>query len=97
MMPGRNMHDGRDPDLFHHFSIIAQRLNVYTVHDYAEIIGHLVRFWDIAGRSVSGDAAKAQDYLCRKATQYERLADEYAARLESQPPIQFSWIHDRSA
>jgi acyl-[acyl-carrier-protein] desaturase len=97
VMPGRNMNDGQDPNLFHHFSIIAQRLNIYTPHDYAGIIGHLVKTWKLADRSVSGKAAKAQDYLCRQADRYENLADEFDARLKKQPPMKFSWIHDRCA
>ena len=55
-MPGRFMDDGRDPDLFDHFAIVAQRTNVYTVRDYASIIEHLVKAWDIAGRAVTGEA-----------------------------------------
>ena len=97
VMPGRKMHDGQDPNLFNHFSIIAQRLNIYTAHDYAKIIGHLVKTWDIASRSVSGKAAKAQEYLCKQAERYKWLADEFAARLEEQAPMKFSWIHDRCA
>ena len=60
-MPGRFMDDGRDPDLFDHFAIVAQRTDVYTVRDYASIIEHLVTAWDIAGRAVTGEAARAQD------------------------------------
>ena len=60
-MPGRFMEDGRDPDLFDHFAVVAQRTNVYTVRDYAAIIAHLVTAWDIAGRVVSGEAARAQE------------------------------------
>src|SRR6478735_8221378 len=66
-MPGRFMDDGKDPDLFDHFAIVAQRTNVYTMRDYASIIEHLVAAWDIAGRVVTGEAARAQDELCRQA------------------------------
>ena len=94
-MPGRFMDDGRDPDLFDHFAIVAQRTNVYTVRDYASIIEHLVTAWNIAGRAVTGKAAQAQDELCRQAERYERLADRMAATLEKQPPVAFSWLRDR--
>ena len=94
-MPGRLMYDGKDPDLFDHFAVIAQRSNVYTVHDYAAIIDHLVKIWDIGGRTVSGPAAKAQEYLCRQAERYSSYADEIRAGLAAQPPMAFSWIHDR--
>ena len=32
-MPGKLMFDGKDPDLFNHFAIVAQRTCVYTVYD----------------------------------------------------------------
>ena len=48
VMPGF-MDDGRDPDLFDHFAIIAQRINVCTVRDYVSIIDHLVKAWNKRG------------------------------------------------
>ena len=94
-MPGRLMYDGKDPDLFDHFAIVAQRAGVYTVHDYASIIDHLVKTWEIATRSVSGSAAKSQDWLCRQSEKYLRFADEIAASLKDKPATPFAWIHDR--
>lgn len=94
-MPGRLIYDGRDPDLFEHFAIVAQRAKVYTGRDYASIIEHLVKTWNIAGRAVTGKAAQAQDELCRQAKRYQRLADRTAAAVEKQPPVAFSWIRDR--
>lgn len=94
-MPGRFMDDGRDPDLFDHFAIVAQRANVYTVRDYASIIEHLVKTWDIAGRAVTGEAAQAQHELCRQAERYERLAERTSASFERQPRVAFSWLRER--
>ncbi|MBM4194958.1 MAG: acyl-ACP desaturase [Gemmatimonadetes bacterium] len=94
-MPGRFMDDGRDPNLFDHFAIVAQRTNVYTVRDYAAIIEHLVTAWDIAGRTVTGEAGRAQEELCRQAERHVRLAERTAAALAKQPPRGFSWIRDR--
>ncbi len=94
-MPGRLIYDGRDPDLFEHFAIVAQRAKVYTGRDYASIIEHLVKTWNIAGRAVTGKAAQAQDELCRQAKRYQRLADRTAVAVETQPPVAFSWIRDR--
>jgi len=94
-MPGRLMYDGKDPDLFDHFAIVAQRSGVYSVHDYAAIIEHLVKSWDIGDRVVTGPAAKAQEYLCRQAERYTSFADEIKASLAVQPAVAFSWIHDR--
>ena len=95
-MPGRFMDDGKDPDLFDHFAIVAQRTNVYTVRDYASIIDHLVKAWDIAGLSVTGEAARAQEELCRQPERYVRLAERTAAAMAKQPPRAFSWIRDRT-
>lgn len=96
-MPGRLMADGGEPDLFDRFAVVAQRLGVYTVRDYASIIQHLVAAWDIAGRRVGGAAAEAQDEVCRQAQRYERLAERRAAAIGKQPATAFSWIHDRKA
>lgn len=97
VMPGRLMYDGHDPDLFDHFAIVAQKQEVYTIHDYASILDHLVKTWDIANRVVTGKAAKAQDYLCRQAERYETLAEAVTEHLGSQPTHKFSWIYDRRA
>ena len=94
-MPGRFMDDGSDPDVFDHFAIVAQRTNVYTAHDYASIIEHLVRTWNIAGRAVTGLAAQAQDELCRQSERYARVAERTAATLGKQPPVAFSWLRNR--
>jgi acyl-[acyl-carrier-protein] desaturase len=94
-MPASRMYDGKDPNLFDHFAVVAQRAGAYTVGDYAQIIEHLIDAWDIPHRSVTGKAAKAQDYLCKQAERYEFFADEVAAKLAAQPHVQFSWIHGR--
>ncbi len=95
-MPGRLMYDGHDPDLFDHFAVVAQRIGVYTVHDYAAILTHLIKTWDVASRPVSGAAARAQDYLCKQSERYSMLADEVAEHLAKQPKVAFKWIHGRS-
>lgn len=91
-MPGARMADGRTPDLYDRFAAASQRLGVYTAHDYAGIIGHLVDAWGIAGLSVSGKAARAQDYLCAQAGRYGRFADEVADALVGRPAEGFGWI-----
>jgi len=94
-MPGRLMFDGRDADLFDHFAAVAQRLGVYTAIDYAGIVEHLVATWGIAGRSVSGKAARAQDYLCQHAERCRTIAAQVAESAARVEPVQFSWIFDR--
>uniref|UniRef100_A0A6V7Q075 Acyl-[acyl-carrier-protein] desaturase n=1 Tax=Ananas comosus var. bracteatus TaxID=296719 RepID=A0A6V7Q075_ANACO len=44
-MPGLLMFDGRDRDLFRHYSAVAQRLGVYTTGDYADIVEYFVKRW----------------------------------------------------
>jgi acyl-[acyl-carrier-protein] desaturase len=92
-MPGSNMTDGGDHNLFNHYAAIAQRTGVYTTADYASIIRHLNTAWGLEGRSFTGKAAKAQDYLCRQPERYESLASEIEGRLAAQVPIPFSWVH----
>jgi acyl-[acyl-carrier-protein] desaturase len=96
-MPGRLMYDGKDIDLFDHFAIVAQRTGVYGVRDYADILRHLVMTWKVKERSVSGEAAKAQDFLCKQADRIEGTAERAAKRLAGQPKVGFSWIYDRVA
>ncbi len=92
-MPGRRMYDGHDPNLFDHFAVVFQRLGVYTTVTYADIIAHFVDTWDIAKRSLSGKAAKAQDYICQQAERYRRLADMVAKDMVARPAVPFSWVH----
>jgi acyl-[acyl-carrier-protein] desaturase len=92
-MPGRRMFDGQDPDLFDHFAAVSQRIGTYTVLTYAEIIEHLVEAWGVADRSLSGKAARAQDYLCRQAERYRFFADELTETLAEQPRGRFTWVH----
>jgi acyl-[acyl-carrier-protein] desaturase len=96
-MPGKLMFDGKDPDLFDHFATVAQRTCIYTVRDYAAVTDHLLKSWRVAERCVTGQAARAQKYLCDLPRKYARLADEVETRLKSAPRYPFSWIFDRTA
>lgn len=94
-MPGRLMTDGQDPDLFDHFAAVAQRLGVYTVTDYGKIVEHLLSTWRVAARSVSGKAARAQEFLCKLPARCQAAAAQAADRPKD-PPVKFSWIFDRA-
>ncbi|THU67644.1 hypothetical protein C4D60_Mb05t26890 [Musa balbisiana] len=64
-MPAHLIYDGRDDNLFEHFSAVARRLGVYTAKDYADILEFLVSRWkvgELAG--LSGEGNKAQDFVC---------------------------------
>jgi acyl-[acyl-carrier-protein] desaturase len=92
-MPANMMTDGRDKELFTKFSNVAQRLEVYTVKDYADIIKNLVESWNISAiKGLSDAAAKAQDYLCTLSERYQKLANRFSFAGETES---FSWIYDR--
>ncbi|MHC5539264.1 acyl-ACP desaturase [Singulisphaera rosea] len=91
-MPGSRMEDGRDPDLFDHYSAVVQRSQIYTSQDYASIIRHLNDAWGLERRTFAGQAAKARDYLCRQPERYEGLAEEIEARVADPSPATFSWL-----
>ncbi|MDO8730651.1 MAG: acyl-ACP desaturase [Candidatus Omnitrophota bacterium] len=97
-MPARRMADGKAPDLFAQFAAVAQRIGVYTVRDYADILEHLVGYWNIAALTgLSGDAAEAQDYLGGLAARYRALADRGEAKPAASSKAAFSWIFNRAA
>ncbi len=96
-MPGRLMYDGKDPDLFERFAVVAQRLGVYTAYDYSQILGHLVDTWKVASRSVSGKAAAAQEFLCGQAERLASFAEPVMEKVAKAPRTRFSWIHGRTA
>jgi len=95
-MPGRLMADGTGRDVFERFSSVAQRIGVYTMHDYAEIIDHLVSYWGIAAVTrLAGPAVEAQDYLCGLAESFRRVAERVEARRPASPRVPCSWVFDR--
>lgn len=95
-MPAHLMYDGRDDDLFEHFSAVAQRLGVYTARDYADILEHLVARWKVADMTgLSAEGQKAQDYICRLPPRIRKLEERTQARAKQGPRIPFSWIYDR--
>lgn len=64
-MPAHLMYDGENPNIWNDFSSIAEDLGVYTAMDYAEIIEHLNKRWDIEHiKLVDGEAAKDQVLAC---------------------------------
>ncbi|KAJ8558076.1 hypothetical protein K7X08_004842 [Anisodus acutangulus] len=95
-MPAHLMYDGRDDNLFDHFSAVAQRLGVYTASDYADILGFLVGRWKVSDLSgLSGEGRKAQEYVCGLPPRIRRLEERAQGRAKQGPIIPFSWIYDR--
>ncbi|EAR02975.1 acyl-ACP desaturase [Maribacter sp. HTCC2170] len=61
---------------FENFSNCAQRLGVYTAHDYIDILKKLNAFWDLETvRSLSDEAEKARDYLLKLPARLERISE----------------------
>lgn len=103
VMPAELMTDGKDPNLYENFSNVAQRLEVYTAIDYAEIIGHLVKTWDLENlEGLSGEAEREREYLCKLPERYTKLAQRSMNKkkkiTEDEVPTQsFNWIYGRQA
>ena len=91
------MYDGQDEDLYVHFSAVAQRLGVYTVEDYANILEFLVERWNVEKLTgLSDEGRKAQHYVCRLAPKIRRLEERAQMRAKPKPDVTFSWIFNRS-
>lgn len=96
-MPARQMADGEAIDLYGQFAVVAQRIGVYTIRDYADIIDHLIDYWKISALSgLTGTAAQAQDYLGGLSLRYRKLADRAEGKLSKEPKVPFRWIFSRS-
>jgi len=101
VMPAELMTDGIDEELYENFSNVAQRLEVYTAIDYAEIIGHLVNVWDLGHiEGLSSEGEKERDYLCNLPRRYKRLAERSMNKkkpIDEDPLKSFNWIYGRKA
>jgi acyl-[acyl-carrier-protein] desaturase len=72
----------REDNLFVRFSAITQKLGIYTTFDYANIIEHLTELWKIETLTgLKPNSAKAQDYLCKLAGRYRRIAERMKSPL----------------
>jgi acyl-[acyl-carrier-protein] desaturase len=81
---------GNNPTLYDQFSAITQKVGIYTGWDYARIIDHLVKLWNIETVTGLNDvAAKAQEYLSGLSSRYMRLAD----RMKAPDEISLAWIN----
>ncbi|ONK56183.1 uncharacterized protein A4U43_C10F4990 [Asparagus officinalis] len=95
-MPAHLMYDGRDDNLFDHFSSVAQRIGVYTAKDYADILEFLVDRWKVGGLSgLSAEGRRAQEYVCTLVPRIRRLEERAQGRAKLRPKVGFSWIFDR--
>ncbi|KAI4304143.1 hypothetical protein MLD38_039694 [Melastoma candidum] len=81
-MPAHLMFDGHSDILFDQFSVVAQRLGVYTAADYADILELLVQRWEGGGpdRTCWGEGRKAQEYVCTLPPRIRKLEERAEAR-----------------
>ncbi len=77
-------------ETYSHFSDAAQRLGVYTVHDYIAIMQSLLKDWKIdAVTGLNDEAQKARDYLMALPARLSRVADRTKV---PELAYEFSWI-----
>jgi len=102
VMPAQEMYDGKDTKLYDNFAEVAQRLGVYTAFDYADIIRHLIKTWDLENLTgLSSDGERDRDYICRLPDRYQKLAEramnkkKKATEDEVPTKMAFNWIYGR--
>ena len=89
VMPASLMDHGTSQNNYNNYASITQKIGVYTSLDYAHIIDHLVKFWNIDKLQELNDQGKrAQDYLASLAERYYRLAE----RLQEPEEVQLVWL-----
>ncbi|XP_078166984.1 stearoyl-[acyl-carrier-protein] 9-desaturase 2, chloroplastic-like [Carex rostrata] len=97
IMPAHLMYDGSNNSLFDHFSLVAQRIGVYTAKDYADILEFLIARWKVADLTeLSSKGEEAQEYLCTLIPRFRRLEERVRSRVtEERSTMPFSWIYGR--
>jgi len=96
IMPAKNMADAGEKELFIQHIVSAQRLGIYTANDYAEIIRHLLDFWQIDKlKSLGPEAAEAQEYLCGLPKFYEGKAHKLGLMAKLRPRMKCPWLYNR--
>ena len=92
-MPAHLMYDGKDGNLFGHFSYVVQRLGVYTARNYDNILEFLVKRWNVQKiDGISSKGRKDQAYLCILAPCIRNLDERVQEREKQERTCAFSWI-----
>ncbi len=93
VMPARLMDDGSGRDIFSEYSIVAQKLGIYTTRDYAEMLLYLVEFWKLDKlKNLSAAAVAVQEKICKAAEKYLRKAESLSEAIQSVEVPAFSWL-----
>ncbi|XP_021774823.1 stearoyl-[acyl-carrier-protein] 9-desaturase, chloroplastic-like isoform X2 [Chenopodium quinoa] len=95
-MPAHLMYDGRDSNLFDHFAAIAARLGVYSARDYADVMEHLVNYWEVEKLTgLSPEGRKAQEFVCGLPRRIKIIEEKAQDRAKQAPSLPLSWVYDR--
>ncbi|MCF6213901.1 MAG: acyl-ACP desaturase [Flavobacteriaceae bacterium] len=92
VMPAMNLRHSntQKASLFDQFSIVAQRVGVYTGFDYIDIIKKLNTTWEIDKiTGLSAEAEKARDYLMRLPERLYRITERMVV---PNTAYEFKWI-----
>jgi len=92
VMPAQNLRQsgGKMASAFDDFSNAAQRLGVYTTHDYIDILQKLVDYWEISKITrLTDEAERARDYLVKLPDRLTRIAER--TRIPQDTHI-FKWV-----
>lgn len=77
-------------EAFENFSNAAQRLGVYTTHDYIDILQKLNTYWEIDKfSSLTDEAEKARDFLMALPDRMTRIASRISIPQDS---YKFKWV-----
>lgn len=78
---------------FEHFSNAAQRLGVYTTHDYIQILSRLLKEWEIDSiGDLNDEGEKTRDYLMALPDRLKRIAERMKV---PEVDYEFKWIGKR--
>jgi acyl-[acyl-carrier-protein] desaturase len=93
VMPSIMMGEGSSkPNMFADFSAITQKIGVYTAFDYANIIDHLVKLWNVENLTGLHDGvSKAQDFLCNLSARYKKIAE----RMKFPENVELLWLNKK--
>jgi acyl-[acyl-carrier-protein] desaturase len=93
IMPANLMDYGTERKQYLNYVDITQKIGVYTSHDYAGIIDHLVKYWKIDKlKGLNDEGNKAQDFLSSLSDRYYRLAE----RTKDPTDIELVWLNRKN-
>jgi len=91
LMPSQCLRQlGSETGIFSNFSDAAQRIGVYTSHDYIDIMQSLIDEWKIESMTgLNESAEKARDYLMALPKRMTKIADRIVI---PKTEYKFNWI-----